>query len=129
MEAAVLLKELDAEVRLVDPQAGDDAAVAGRHGDALVLGGDLLRRLEDRLHQELPRASAGDPVERGADPAPFAADAVALGALGLALGVEEQSAAGLWVAGEVGAPVVLRRGPREAADVGDHLADLLLLEG
>ena len=129
VEAAVLLAELDAEVGLVDAQARDHAAFLRGDGDGLVLGGDVLGGLEDRLHEELGGAAAGDAVERRADPAPLAPHGVALGALGLALEVEEEPPARLGIAGDVRLPGALARRAGQAADVGDQLADLVVLEG
>src|SRR5262249_10932844 len=109
VEPAVLLAELDVEVRLVDADAGDHAAVLGGDGDRLVLRRDILRRLEDRLHDERGRAPGAEATEGGADPAPFAAYGVAAGALDLPLEVDEELAAGLGIAADVRLPGALRR--------------------
>ena len=74
------------------------------------------------------RTAAGDAVEGRADPAALAVDGVALGALGLALVVEEELPARLGIARQVRLPGALARGAGQAADVQDQLGDLLLLE-
>ena len=63
-----------------------------------------------------------------ADPASLAADTVALGALGLPLGVEEELPACLGIAGHVRLPGALARRAGQAVDVGDQLVDLVVLE-
>src|SRR5262245_25005768 len=129
VELAVLLAELDAEVGLVDAEAGDGLPLRRDHGHRLVIGIDVLGRVEDRFHDVLGRAAVGDAIQGRPDPASLAIDAVALGALGLALGREEELAARLGIALDVRLPGTLARGAGQAADVEDQLGDLLILEG
>ena len=90
-------------------QARDHAPVLGGDGDGFVLGGDVLGGLEDRFHDELGGTAAGDAVEGRPDPASLAPHAMALRALDLALGIEEELSAGLRIAGQVGFPGALAR--------------------
>src|SRR5262249_34409685 len=128
VKLAVLLAELNAEVRLVDAQAGDQLPRLRGHLDRLVLRVDVLRRLQDRFHDVLGRAAAGDAVQGRPDAAALPVDAVALGALGLALLVEKELAAQFGIALEVRLPGALAWGAGQAADVEDQLGDLLVLE-
>ena len=95
----------------------------------LILGIDVLRRLEYRLHDEFGRTAAGDAVERRTDAASFAIDGVALGALGLALGIEEDVLARLGISRQIRLPGVPAGARCQAADEEYDLGDLLLLQG
>src|SRR5262249_40235801 len=90
---------------------------------------DVLGRFQDRLHDVLGRAPAGDVIERRTDAAAFLVDRVALDARHLALLVGEQLAARDRIALEVRLPRRLAGGSGEAANVQDQLGDLLFLEG
>ena len=76
-------------------------------GDRLVLGGDLLGRLEDRFHDELGGPAAGDAIQGSARSGLPRPHAMALGALGLALEIEEETSTRCGIAGDVGLPGTL----------------------